>query len=119
MFSYPAATTARTARWARSDRAAGLSAGVGASSMIFWWRRLLGREPFQDLGRRADEREVVRANGIREARILGQEAVARVDRVAAGHDRGRDHGRRRQVAAPRVCRADADRLVRQLHGQTV
>ena len=46
-----------------------------------------------------------------EALVLGQEAVARVDRVAAGHERGRDDRRGRQVRALRVRRADADRLV--------
>src|SRR5206468_1352846 len=49
--------------------------------------------------------------------VLGQEAVAGMDRVTAGHDRGADHRRRAQVAPPCVGRPDADRLVGQLDGQ--
>ena len=55
--------------------------------------RLLRREALEHLGRRTDEREVVRADDLGEPLVLGEEAVARVDRIAAGHDRGRDHGR--------------------------
>ena len=40
------------------------------------------------VGRRPDERQVVGADDLGEALVLGQEAVARVDRVAAGHERG-------------------------------
>src|SRR5204862_3407557 len=45
---------------------------------------------------------------------LGQEAVARMDRVAAGDDRGADDRWRAQVRAARIGRADADRLVGEL-----
>ena len=80
-------------------------------------RRLLGGEPLQNLRRRPDERQVVGAHGVGEAGVFGEESVARVDRVAARDDRGRDHRRRREVAPPGVCRPDTDRLVGQLHRQ--
>ena len=40
-----------------------------------------------------------------------------MDRVAAGHDRGADHGRRREVGPPGIGRPDADRLVGKLDRQ--
>src|SRR4029078_7093069 len=52
-----------------------------------------------------------------EALVLRQEAVAGMDRVAAGHDRGADDRRDGKVRAARVRRADADRLVRKLNRQ--
>ena len=76
-------------------------------------------EALQHLGRGTDEREVVGADGIRESGVLGQEPVTRMDGVAAGDNRGRNDGGRREIASPRVCRSDADRLVGQLHGQAV
>ena len=59
------------------------------------------------------------ADDLCERLVLGQEAVARVDRVAAGDERRRDHGRRREVRAAGVRGPDADRLVGQLRGQAV
>ena len=56
-------------------------------------RRFLRGEPLEHGGRRPDEREVVGPDDLGEALVLGQEAVARVDRVAAGDDRGADHRR--------------------------
>ena len=41
---------------------------------------LLGGEPLEDVRGRPDEREVVGADGVGERVVLGQEAVARVDR---------------------------------------
>src|SRR5262249_36611259 len=80
-------------------------------------RRLLVREPLEDVGGRPDERQVVGADDLGEPFVLRQEAVARVDRVAAGDDRGADHGRRREVRAPGVGGPDADRLVGELDRQ--
>ena len=80
---------------------------------------LLAGEPLEDLGRRPDERQAVGTDDLGEALVLGQEAVARVDRVAAGDDRGADHRRRREVAPLGIGRPDADRLVGQLDGQAV
>ena len=64
-------------------------------------------------GRRADERQVVGRHHLGEALVLGQEAISRVDRVAAGDQRRRDDRRGRQVRPLRLRRADADRLVGQ------
>ena len=74
----------------------------------------LAREALEDGRRRPDEGQAVGGDDLGEALVLGQEAVARVDRVAAGDERGRDDRRRRQVRPPRVGRADADRLVGEL-----
>ena len=82
-------------------------------------RGLLRGEPLEDLRRGPDERELVGADRIGEAGVLGQEAVPGVDRVAAGDDGRGDDGRSRQVAAPRLGRPDADRLVGELHGQAL
>ena len=76
----------------------------------------LGREALQHLRRRADEGQAVGARHLGEGVVLGQEAVARVDRIAPA-DEGRGQDRRRgQVAAPRLGRPDADRLVGELDG---
>ncbi len=72
---------------------------------------LLGREAFEHVRGRADEGEPVGADGVGERVVLRQEAVARVDGVAAGHERGGDERGCREVRAPRVGRADADGLV--------
>ncbi len=79
----------------------------------------LAGEPLEDRRRRPDERQVMRRDDLREALVLGQEAVAGVDRVAAGDEGRRDDGGRGQVGAPRLRRADADRLVRELDRQRV
>src|SRR5436190_20343621 len=57
----------------------------------------LAGEPFEDRRRRPDERQAVRGDDLGESLVLGQEAVARVDRVAARDKRRRDDRRRRQV----------------------
>jgi hypothetical protein len=54
-------------------------------------RALLAAETLEHLGRRADERQVVRANDVGKALVLREEAVAGMDRVAAGHDSSRNH----------------------------
>ena len=79
-------------------------------------RRLAG-EALEDGRRRADERQPVGRDDLGEAVVLGQEPVARVDRVAPGDEGGRDDGRRRQVRPAGIGRADADRLVGELDGQ--
>ena len=68
---------------------------------------------------RADEGQAVGADHVGEALVLGQEAVAGMDGVAAGDDRGRDDGRRREVAALGVGGADADGLVGELRGEAL
>ena len=54
---------------------------------------------------------------LREAGLLGEEPIARMDRVATADERGRDHCWLVQVALPCFRRPDADRLVRQSHRQ--
>ena len=79
----------------------------------------LAGEPLEDRRRRPDEGQAVCRHDLGEALVLGQEAVARVDRVAAGDERRRDDRRRRQVRAAGLGRADADRLVGQLDRERV
>ena len=81
--------------------------------------RLLGRdlvahEP--DRGRRrADEGEPAALDAFGEVGVLGQKAIARVNRLGVGHFGGRDDRRHVEVALCRGRRADAHRLVGQLH----
>ena len=73
------------------------------------------------LGRGADEGEAVLLDHLGEVGVLGQEAVARMDRVGAG-DLGRGQDRHRvQVAVGGLGRADADALVGEadMHGRGV
>ena len=58
----------------------------------------LGSEALEHLGRRSNEGQAVGAGHLGEGVVLGQEAVARVDRLAPRHQRGRQDGRRGQVA---------------------
>jgi len=76
---------------------------------------LLRGEPLEHLGRRPDEGQLVRAYDLREPFVLRQKPVARMDGVAAGHDRCRDHGGRRKIGPSGIGRADTDGLVGQLH----
>jgi hypothetical protein len=69
------------------------------------------------LRRGADERDVGRGAGFRELRVLGQEAVARVDRVGAGDLGGRDDARDAQVRVARRRGADAHVVVGEAHVQ--
>ena len=82
-------------------------------------RARLGGEPLEHLGRRPDEGQPVGARHLRERVVLGQEAVAGVDRVAAGDERGGQDVGRGQVAAARLRGPDADRLVGELDGARV
>ena len=83
-------------------------------------RARLRGEALEHLGRRADERQAVGA------RHLGEACRPRTGSRSPGgsasqprHEGGRQDGRRRQVAAPRLGRPDADRLVGQLDGARV
>ena len=67
------------------------------------------------LGRRADEGDLVLFQDLGEARVLGQEAVARMDGVGAGDLAGGEQARDVQVALGRGRRADADTLVGEPH----
>jgi hypothetical protein len=58
---------------------------------------LLGREPLQHVRRRPDEHEAVGADGVGEGVVLRQEAVARVNRVAAGDQRRGDQRGSREI----------------------
>src|SRR5690348_386102 len=65
------------------------------------------------LGGRADEDEAGLLHLFGEIGALGQEAVARMDRLGVGNFRRRDDPRDVEVAVDRRPRADADRLVGQ------
>src|SRR5581483_1336149 len=58
---------------------------------------LVTHEP-DGLRTRADERETARSTDLRERRVLGKEAVARMDRLAVGDDGGRDDRRHVEIA---------------------
>ncbi len=61
---------------------------------------VLRREPLEDLGPRTDERQVVDGAGLGEGGVLREEAVAGMDRVAAGDQRGADQRRLVEVRPP-------------------
>ena len=63
------------------------------------------------LGGRADEDQAVVLDHVDEGGVLGEEAVAGMDRLGAGDLAGGDDVRHRQVALARRRRADADALV--------
>jgi hypothetical protein len=67
-----------------------------------------------DVGGRADEHEARLRARRRQARVLGQEPVPRVDRVGARLDGGLDDPIHPQVAVAGGCGADLDRPVRDL-----
>ena len=67
------------------------------------------------LGRGADEDQPRRLDRIHELGVLGQEAVARVDRLGAGRQRRLDDRIAAQVAVLGRRAADVDRLVGQRH----
>ena len=74
-------------------------------------RRRLVVESREHLRWRADEDQAVLLADLGEVGVLGEEAIARVDRLRAGDERGRDDRRDVQIGVARVRRADADRLV--------
>ncbi len=67
------------------------------------------------LGLRADEGDVVILEDFREARILRQEAVARMQRVRAGDLAGRQQRGNVEIGIARRRRADADGFVGEPH----
>jgi hypothetical protein len=73
-----------------------------------------------DNGRfRADKGESDLLAYLGQHRVLGEEAVARMDRVTAGDHGGADHGRHVVVRARCRGRPDADGLVGEADGQRV
>ena len=67
------------------------------------------------VGRRADEHDPRLLERLREEGVLGEKAVARVDRPGAGAVAGFEDAVDHQIAVARRRRADADGLVRHLH----
>ena len=80
--------------------------------------RLVAEQP-DHLRRRADEPDVARVANLGEIRALGEEPVARVDRVGAGDFRGTDDGGDVQVARRARRRADADVFIGEPHVERV
>ena len=65
-------------------------------------------------GLRADEGDAVLVENVGEARVLGEEAVARMHRVGAGDFAGGEQGGHVEVGFARRRRPDADALVGEL-----
>ncbi len=63
----------------------------------------------------ADENETALLDALGEVRVLGQEAVAGMDRDRIGHFRGADDRRHVQIAVFGCRRADAHRFIREQH----
>ena len=76
----------------------------------------LALEALEHLGRGANKGDAMRCRRLGEGGVLGEEAVARVNGIAAGGECRRDHRGGREVAALGVGGADADRLVGNQHG---
>ena len=57
----------------------------------------------------------MRLHHLGEPGVLGEEAVAGMDRLGTGHQRGRQDGGDVEIAVLRRRRADADALVGQAH----
>jgi hypothetical protein len=70
------------------------------------------------LGRGADEDEVMRLHHLGEGGVLGEKAVARVDRLGPGDQRGGDDGGHVEIGIARGRRADAHALIGEtdMHG---
>ena len=101
------------------ERRAALGAGherhVGGLHLRL--RLRLVAHPLHHVRARADEDEVVGLAGADEGRVLGEEAVAGMHRLAAGRLGGGDHVRDPEIALRRRRRADADRAGRRAgHG---
>jgi hypothetical protein len=60
---------------------------------------------------RSDEEEAVLARGTRQAHVLGQKAVSRMNGVGFGPDRRADNRLDVEITAARLRRPDADRAV--------
>ncbi len=80
-------------------------------------RRVLQPERAHLRRRRSDEHETGGDAGLGERRVLGQEAVARVDRLRAGGTGGREDAVDREVAVGGRRRSDRDGLVGGAHVQ--
>jgi hypothetical protein len=74
-------------------------------------RRRLVAHPADRVGRRADPGEADLLEDLREVRVLGEEPVARMDRVGPGDLRRRDERRDVEVGGRGGRRPDADRFV--------
>jgi hypothetical protein len=83
------------------DVGAGLGAAQGGQPGLLGRgdRASLVAREVQDAGRRADEGDAVGGALLGEVGVLAEEAVAGVDRVGAGVDRGAHHRRRVEVGA--------------------
>ena len=75
--------------------------------------------PLHHVRVRPDEDEIVVLARAHEGRVLGEEAVAGVNGLAAGRLGGGDHVRDPEVALGRRRRADADRAVREPDMQSI
>ena len=82
-------------------------------------RLLLFTHQPQHLGRGADKADVRGLANLREIRVFGQEAVARVNRVHVGDFRRADDMRNIQVAFRAARRPDAHGLIRKTHVQRI
>ena len=101
----------REARTARQHRYA---RGLGQES-----RPLLVAHVLDGLRPRADPGETLGLDPLGEARVLGQKAIARMDRVGLGGPCGRDHGVHVEIALARGRRPDRLGAVGQLDVQRV
>ena len=81
-------------------------------------RRLVAHHPDR-VGAWPDENEPRRGDGVNETRILGQKAIARMDRAGTGLLRGRNDRIDVQVALAGGRRSDVDGLVGKTHGEAL
>jgi hypothetical protein len=81
-------------------------------------RRLVAHHPDR-FGGRPDEDKARSGDGFGEARILGQKAIARMDRAGAGLARGSNDRINVQIALAGGRRSDMDRFVGKMHRQAI
>ncbi len=79
---------------------------------------LVAHEP-DELGRRPDEHETGRLDGCGELGVLGEEAIARMNRIGAGRLGGGDDGVLVEIGLRCMRRADVDRFIGELDGEHV
>ena len=120
-FSSTGKPSSLAARSHLGERGATLGAGHErhAGGLHLRLRARLVAHPLHHVRVRPDEDEIVLLARANEGRVLGEEAVARVNRLAAGRLGGGDHVRDPEVALGRRRRADADRAVREPDVQRV
>jgi hypothetical protein len=82
-------------------------------------RPLLVAHVLDRLRSRADPGETLGLDPLGEARVLGQETVARMNRVDAGRPGGRDHRVHVEIALARGCRPDRHGAIGERHMQRV